>query len=119
MDTRGRDANKRYRNQSSDSKIKYTTVSLTLDARLIKFIDEQIQKEDNNMSKFIEDHVTRSMDKFKDKKDFIITRRKYKTFPQKKTFTFTVIFSKKIKEYGNMSVFVETVLSKEFKLDLQ
>ncbi len=119
MDTRGRDANKRYRNQSFNSKIKYATISLTLDARLINFINEKIKEEDNNMSKFIEDHVSKTMDKIKDKKDFSINRRKYKTFPQKKTFTFTIGFAKKIKESGNMSVFVETILSKEFKLDLQ
>ena len=116
MDTRNRNANRRNRNQSDSTKIKYETISLTLNTQLIDFLNEKIKNEDNNMSRFIEIHVSKTLDKLKNK--ITIERRKYKTFPKKKTFTFSTGFVKQIKESGNMSVFVDTILTKEFKLNL-
>lgn len=110
MDQRGREAEKRYRSSVSD--INYKTISLTLDKTLIKRIEKEVGKtEDKNMSKFIEELVFNS----KTIKD-VPARRKSKTFPIKKTFTFTEEFVKTIKESGNMSLFVEKVLKRKFDL---
>lgn len=108
MDKRGREAEKRHR---SNGNSKYDTVSLTLDPKIINFLEKEVEKtEDRNMSKLIEDIVSplsiRKMPK----------RRKFKSFPVKKTFTFTEKFKKKIKKSGNMSLFVEDMIMKNFNL---
>jgi len=92
----------------------YRTISLTLDLRLISELALRIQKEsDQNMSRFIENKVTRLL-----KSSIKIQkRRSYKSYPIKKTFTFTDEFVKKIKASGNMSMCVESILVKEFSLN--
>lgn len=107
MDQRGRKAEKRYRTSVLDKK--YKTISLTLDKKLVKKIEVEVNKtEDKNMSKFIEESL--SVSKIKK----MPLRRKTNSFPVKKTFTFSEEFVKKIKKSGNMSLFVEEVLQKTF-----
>jgi len=116
MDSRGREAIKRYRN--STDKDGYDTVSLTLSYYLISFLEEKIKEEsDRNMSRFVEEHVSKFMPKFKEP---IPKRRPYGTKPDKKTFTFTKAFVSSVKKRGGgMSFFIETILAKEFSLSLE
>lgn len=107
MDKRGREANHRKRSRD----IKYKRISLTLDKNLIDFLYKEINNfEDKNMSQFIEENL----------KDYSLIktpkRRKFGTFPIKKTFTFSVGFVKEIKKSGNMSLFVEEKLIEKFNL---
>lgn len=107
MDKRGREAEKRYRPTNEE----YKTISLTLDSKLINFIETEIlETEDNNMSKFIEDNLENCSFHEMPK------RRKSGTFPIKKTFTFTKKFVEMIKKSGNMSLFVEERLIEKFDL---
>lgn len=100
---------KHYRH--SDKSIEYVTTSLTLDTNLVEFIEKEMAlREEKNMSKFIEENVNTG-DKFDIEK-----KRKQKTFPVKKTFTFTKDFVEKIKPSGNMSLFIESSLIKTFEL---
>lgn len=107
MDKRGRDADKRYRSNKNS----YKTITLTLGKEIINFLSDEVEKtSDKNMSRFIEDNLDScSLEKMP-------KRRKFKTFPFKKTFTFTEKFVKIIKESGNMSLFVEKKLTEKFNL---
>lgn len=109
MDQRGRDAEKRYRSSFND--IIYKTISLTLNEKLVEKIKKEVEKtEDKNMSRFIEETVHGS------KIIEMPVRRESKSFPVKKTFTFSDTFVKEIKKSGNMSLFIENVLTKKFNL---
>lgn len=109
MDQREREASQRYRATGKD--IVYKTISLTLDEDLMKALKTEVSKtEDRNYSQFIENAVKGA------KKIEVPKRRKFGTFPVKKTFTFTEDFVKKIKTSGNMSLYIEEVLSKKFQL---
>lgn len=89
----------------------YVTTSLTLDKEIIDFLELEIAKTDEkNMSKFIEDNV------FDANMCDVPKRRVFKTFPRKKTFTFTEDFFNKIKLSGNMSLFIEIILIEKFDL---
>lgn len=114
MDQRGREAEKRYRSSVND--VNYKTISLTLDKNLVKRIEKEVGKtEDKNMSKFIEEIVFVTC--YNSETTITVPiRRKSKTFPIKKTFTFTENFVKTIKESGNMSLFIEKVLKRKFDL---
>ena len=95
--------NKQYR-ASGDNK--YLTVSLKIDKDIIKKLEKAVSKEpDNNLSRYIEETVKGSPVKE------MPVRRLYKTFPIKKTFTFTEDFVKEIKPSGNMSLHIESILS--------
>ena len=110
MDRRGRHAEKRYRNKTDD--ITYKTISLVMSEPIYKKLEKAVNNEtDKNMSRYIEDNVT--IKNFKTSYE----RRDYnKDSLIKKTFTFSEDFVKKIKETGNMSLAVETVLRKKFNL---
>jgi len=110
MDQRGREANKRYRDKSDNHS--YKTISLTFDeavySKLAKAVSEE---EDKNMSKYIEENI--DVDEIKK----IDNKREYKKQTTiKKTFTFTDLFAKKLKESGNMSLAVETALKGKFNI---
>lgn len=115
MDSRNREARKRYRN--SDKDILYKTISMTLDSKLIKALELKIEQEpDKNMSRFIEDCVSENLKK---KNDKVVTpaRRPYRTIPEKKTFTFTQNFVKKIDTLSpKRSFFIETILIDELDI---
>lgn len=69
----------------------------------------------NNMSEIIEDTVTKMVAK---KIKFEYTRKPHKSFPVKKTFTFTPEFSKMLhNNTSNMSAYVDTILKKAFQLE--
>lgn len=109
MDQRGRDAEKRYRASAND--IIYKTISLTLNEKLVKKLEQEVEiTDDKNMSRFIEESVSGS------KVVEMPVRRESKSFPIKKTFTFSDTFVKEIKKSGNMSLFIENVLTKKFNL---
>lgn len=108
MDRRGREAKKRYRSNEDE---RYKTTSLTLEKKVIDFIEKKVNKtEDKNMSRFIEENVSGH------KIIEMPKRRKFKSFPIKKTFTFTEKFVEKIKKSGNISLFIEKILKKKFKI---
>ena len=110
MDTRTteRPSQKRYR---STENITYLTISLTLDKKIISFLDKEVQKtKSNNASKFIEENI------FEFPFSKMPTRRKFQTFPIKKTFTFTEKFVKRIKKTGNMSLAIEQALLVTFNI---
>jgi|WetSurMetagenome_2_1015567.scaffolds.fasta_scaffold06496_13 hypothetical protein len=105
---------KKYRD--SNTQIKYTTISLTLDQRLISEIAIRVQSiPGHNTSAFIENRVTAIL---KNSKNKIKKKRTYKSYPIKKTFTFTQSFVERIKLSGNMSQLVESILAKDFNLNL-
>ena len=112
MDNKGRTALKRYR--ENPCRKTYVTTSLTLDRNIVIFLEEKIKHEDDkNMSRFIEEHVTKNMNLFS---ETIPLRRPYRSKPQKKTFTFTEEFVKAVKKRGRRSFFIESVLKREFGL---
>lgn len=109
MDQRGRESEKRYR--ASSDKLVYKTISLTLDEDLVKMLKAKVDEtDDKNTSRFIEETVMGA------KVSKMPVRRKFKSFPIKKTFTFTEKFVNEIKRSGNMSLFVEEVLTEKFNL---
>jgi len=92
------------------------TVSFTLDKRLVEHLESVTDSEpDKNMSRFIEDTVFPLLP-FRGE---IPGNRPYKSYPQKKTFTFTEDFVSLIKAHGNMSLLVETILVKKMRLNLK
>lgn len=104
MDTRQRESEKRYRTRDGE----YKTISLTMDKDIVKKLEEAVSEtDDKNMSQYIEENVINEpvfpMPK----------RREFSNRIQKKTFTFTEEFVSLIKASGNMSLFVESVLSKK------
>jgi len=100
------------RNYIRDTK----TISFTFDKRLVESLEKIIAEEhDKNMSRYIEDTVS-SLLPFKGE---VPDNRPYKSYPRKKTFTFTEDFVSRIKTYGNMSLVVETILVKKLRLDLK
>jgi hypothetical protein len=106
MDKRGRKAEKRYRSRTESD---YVTISLTIEKNLLDIIDEKVNSTDEkNMSKYIEETVSGCPIEKMPK------RRSFKTFPIKKTFTFTKDFVKKIKKSGNMSLYIESILLNKF-----
>jgi hypothetical protein len=108
VDKRKREATKRHR---SDRSSKYVTVSLTLNPKILKTLEKKVNRtEDKNASKFIEEIVS----PFRVYK--MPKRRKFKSFPTKRTYTFTENFKAKIMKSGNMSLFVEDILMKHFNL---
>ncbi len=109
MDQREREAEKRYRTKKDT---KYKTKSLTLEKKVVHFLDNEVKKtEDKNMSKFIEENV-----KITKKIPVMPKRRKFGTFPIKKTFTFTEDFVKAIEVSGNATLFIEESLIKKFNI---
>jgi len=100
---------KKYR--SSGKGIIYKTISLTLNENVMRFIIKETQKtEHKNMSRFIEEIIFGSVIEGMPK------RRAFKSFPVKKTFTFTEEFVTIIRRSGNMSLFIESVLNKKFNI---
>lgn len=105
IDKYGRETNHQKRSRS----IKFQNISLTLEKKLILLIEEKLKDYENkNMSLFIEENVKNCRIKKMPK------RRKFKTFPVKKNFTFSIDFVKKIKQSGNMSLFIEEKLIEIF-----
>ena len=93
---------KKYRERSGE---KYETISLTIEQETMDGIEKMaMQTEDKNISSYIEKNVINSPIEEMPK------RRKFKTYPVKKTFTFTKGFVDHIRKSGNMSMFVEHVL---------
>ena len=92
------------------------TVSFTLDNRLIESLEEKAKKETgSNVSKYIEENISPLLPFSGD----IPRNRPYKTYPKKKTFTFTEDFVINLKAHGNMSLLVETIFVKKLRLNLK
>ena len=92
------------------------TTSFTFDKRLVESLEKIIAEEhDRNWSRYIEDTVSALLP-FKGK---VPDNRPYKSYPRKKTLTFTEDFVSKIKAYGNKSLVVETILAKKLRLNLK
>ena len=108
MKEKTNNSSKKYRPRTKDgASVGYKTISLTLHEKVIDFLETV--NSDNN-SEFIEKNVSK-MDI-----EEMPKRRELKTFPIKKTFTFTKNFVKKIKKSGNMSLFIEKKLIEIFKI---
>lgn len=100
MDKRNRPAKKRYRAAEKKNRI---TISLTLDKTVLEYITWNAgQTHENNLSAFIEDYCQ------KFDVSLMPKRREFKTFPIKKTFTFSKEFVKKIKKSKNMSLWIDS-----------
>jgi metal-responsive CopG/Arc/MetJ family transcriptional regulator len=99
-----------------DAESGYSTQTITMSKIVFSAVNEIVEKEsDKNMSRFIEETVRKHLP-YKNKKE-IPKRRAYREYPVKKTFTFTHDFVSKIKEYGNTSIFIETVLKKALNIN--
>jgi hypothetical protein len=110
--------NKQYRERTKDFK----TVSVTIDKKVIDFIESRVNKLENaNMSKFIEDDMTIDLSRLGGLSiNFEIpVRRKYKTLPiVKKTFTFSSEFDNLLKNFAerNKSFFIEQFFIQKYNL---
>ena len=97
----------------ADSSLGHETISLTLAGSVISALEKIVEKEpDRNMSRYIEEIVSRNLP-YNEK---IPSRHKYGEYPQKKTLTFSVDFVSSIRRYGNLSMFIETVLTDKLRL---
>ena len=112
MDCRNREAGKRNRGKGD-----YITVSLKLRPDVLQALENAVSETiDKNMSRYIEETVSKKIRrrpvKLKD-----VLRQKYKTYPIKKTFTFSPAFVIELKnQNASMSFFVGEVLSRSFGL---
>ena len=108
MDKRDREANKRYREAKKEN---YMTISLTIEKDVMRKIEKAVSKtSEKNWSQYIEVAMTDA------RVEEMPKRRKFGTYPDKKTFTFSEDFVKKIKKSGNMSLFIEDFFAKKFKI---
>ena len=97
---------KNYR--ESKQGLNYKTVSLKFNKDTYQRLEKAVSHSSlKNMSHYIEE--TLSSEK---PEDLTSERRKYGTIPVKKTFTFTEDFFNKIKQSGNMSLYVENAIQK-------
>jgi len=111
MDTRNRQATKRFRN---NQEITFKTVSVNISKKILDTLDKKIKSEENqNMSAYVENLIAANIDKITIKNDR--RRAENGSFPAKKTYTFSLNFFEKIKSrYPDWSTgfLIETLLTK-------
>ena len=84
------------------------TVSMTLSNAFVESIAAIIKNDpEQNMSNYIEENISPHLPYT----PRLPSRRKYGSYPIKKTFTFTKEFVDKLREYRNISILIESILS--------
>lgn len=112
MDKRNRESKMRKR-RSEDGMV---TISIKMSAETLQHLEKITSESVNkNMSEIIETILSKAISK---KTKFNDERKAHRTFPVKKTFTFTKNFSELLHaRTTNMSSYVDSVLKKSFSLE--